>query len=81
MDGGMEINLYEALKGSFHATLHATVGRIENILKEVIFLNVDKLPGTELNKISAMLAIKLVGYCYYKLLKERYCSRGYSRNF
>ena len=35
---------------------------IENFLKEAIFLNIDKLPGTERNKISAMLAIKLVGY-------------------
>ena len=43
---------------------------IENFLKEAIFLNIDKLPGTELNKISAMLAIKLVGYCTVSCLRR-----------
>ena len=32
--------------------------------------NIDKLPGTELNKISAMLAIKLVGYCTVSCLRR-----------
>ncbi len=44
-------------------TIYGKRWRIENFLKEAIFLNIDKLPGIELNKISAMLAIKLVGYC------------------
>lgn len=43
---------------------------IENFLKEAIFLNLDKLPGTELNKIAAMLAIKLVGYCTVSCLRR-----------
>ena len=43
---------------------------IEHFLKEVIFLNLDKLPGTELNKIAAMLAIKLVGYCTVSYLRR-----------
>ena len=43
---------------------------IENFLKEATFLNIDKLPGIELNKISAMLAIKLVGYCTISCLKR-----------
>jgi len=30
----------------------------------------DKLSGTELNKISAMLAIKLVGYCTVSYLRR-----------
>jgi hypothetical protein len=44
--------------------------RIENFLKEAIFLNIDKLPGIELNKISAMLAIKLIGYCTVSCLRR-----------
>ena len=43
---------------------------IENFLKEATFLNIDKMPGIELNKISAMLAIKLVGYCTISCLKR-----------
>jgi hypothetical protein len=43
---------------------------IENFLKEAIFLNIDKLLGTELNKISATLAIKLVGYCTVSCLRR-----------
>ncbi|MDI6688710.1 MAG: transposase [Desulfobacterales bacterium] len=51
-------------------TIYGKRWGIENFLKEVIFLNVDKLPGTELNKISAMLAIKLVGYCTVSCLRR-----------
>ena len=51
-------------------TIYGKRWGIENFLKEVIFLNVDKLPGTELNKIAAMLAIKLVGYCTVSCLRR-----------
>ncbi len=51
-------------------TIYGKRWGIENFLKEVIFLNVDKLPGTELNKISAMLAIKLVSYCTVSCLRR-----------
>lgn len=36
---------------------------IENFFKELEFLNLDKLPSIELNKISMMLAMKYLGYC------------------
>ncbi len=52
-------------------TIYGKRWGIENFLKEVIFLDVDKLPGTELeNKIAAMLAIKLVGYCTVSCLRR-----------
>ncbi|MFZ2070227.1 MAG: transposase [Halobacteriota archaeon] len=51
-------------------TIYGKRWGIENFLKEVIFSNIDKLPGTELNKIAAMLAIKLVGYCTVSCLRR-----------
>jgi hypothetical protein len=60
-------------EGSLEEETVAIYGKlrgIENFLKEAIFLNIDKLPGTELNKISVMLAIKLVGYCTVSCLRR-----------
>jgi hypothetical protein len=51
-------------------TMYGKRWRIENFLKEAVFLNIDKLPGVGLNKISAMLAIKLVGYCIVSCLRR-----------
>ncbi len=50
-------------------TIYAKRWRIENFLKEAVFLNIDKLRGIEFNKISATLAIKLVGYCLVSCLR------------
>lgn len=36
---------------------------IENLFKELDFLNIDKLPSVELNEVTTMLALKLIGYC------------------
>lgn len=69
-------------------TIYGKRWGIENFLKEVIFSNIDKLPGTELNKIAAMLAIKLLGYCTVSCLRRdiggitlKRRLRGYSREF
>lgn len=43
---------------------------IENFFKEDLFLNIDKLPGIGLNKISTMLAIKLIGHCIVSCLRR-----------
>ena len=43
---------------------------IENFFKEALFLNIDKLPGIRLNKISTMLAIKLIGHCIVSCLRR-----------
>jgi len=43
---------------------------IENFFKEDLFLNIDKLPGIRLNKISTMLAIKLIGHCIVSCLRR-----------
>ena len=51
-------------------TIYGKRWGIENFFKEAIFLNIDKLPGIGLNKISAMLAIKLVGYCTVSCLRR-----------
>ncbi len=52
-------------------TIYGKRWGIENFL--IIFLNIDKLPGTELNKIAAKLAIKLVGYCTVSCLRRDIC--------
>lgn len=44
--------------------------RIENLFKEAIFLNIGKLPGTALNKVASMLAIKLIGYDIVSCLRR-----------
>lgn len=44
--------------------------RIENFFKEDLFLNIDKLPGIGLNKISTMLAIKLISHCIVSCLRR-----------
>lgn len=43
---------------------------IENFFKEALFLNLDKLPGIKLNKISTMLTIKLIGHCIVSCLRR-----------
>ncbi len=52
--------------------------RIENLFKEAIFLNIDKLPGPALNKVAAMLTIKLIGYdivsCLRRDIGEEYAN-------
>ena len=43
---------------------------IENFFKDCNFLGIDALPSIELNKIAAMLAMKLFAYCLFGCLKK-----------
>ena len=54
-------------------TIYEKRGGIENFLKGAIFLNLDKLPGTELNSSNACNKTRRILHC--KLLKKRYWRR------